>query len=108
MSVSQDDRPYPKQKTPALSASDIKVTRERDRRSFMRSLGVGIAAAAAVVVGSTARVRAADSDGGDYSSEPHHDEKSYADTDLPTTQDPKTGQTNDSDYTHNDRKADSD
>jgi hypothetical protein len=121
MGDGSDEKPKLKQ----LTSNDIRTTRHRDRRTFFRALGFGILGLAALPTAARANYdgdyrdagpRTSDSDGSDSQGsqgqggggEGQHDEKSLADTDLPTTQDNKAEGSHDADYTHNDRKADSD
>ena len=92
-------------KTPSapLSNDDIKTTRQRDRRSFLKALGIGLAGAAALATGRTPPARASDDDGNDNTT--HHDfPKGGADGDRTTNADLKNSDSDD----HDSKSTDSD
>jgi len=96
----------------SLSDSDIKTTRQRERRSFLKTVGIGVAGAAALVLTMGSRGEARDddpSDGRDSDTAdnggPQHDfPKGSSDGDETVNKDLKA---RDSD-SHNAKETDSD
>lgn len=97
------DRSADKTPSTTLSNDEIKTTRQRDRRSFLKTLGIGLAGAAALATGRTTPARASDDDGNDNTT--HHDfPKGGADGDQTTNADLKYSDSDDRDS----KSADSD
>ncbi len=96
--MSDDD----KTKRPTLTDEQVKVTRDAGRRSFLRSLGIGILGAAALVAAPSTPAAAFDTD--DEDAKVHHDfPKGNADGDVTTNADLKAQDSDD-----NDARADND